>query len=82
MSEVTMANARARFGALVDEARRHAPVIVTRHGRPAVAVVDYDTWKRLSDIAEDLDAVAAYDAAKAEPGDYATLADVRTELGL
>lgn len=39
-------NARNRFSAVVDAARR-APQTVTRHGKPAVVVVAADEYERL-----------------------------------
>lgn len=42
----TVAEAKARFSELVDEARSNGPQTVTRRGRPAVVVVSSDEWER------------------------------------
>ena len=82
MSEMTMRDARAHFGDMVDQARMSEPVVVTKHGRPVAAVVGYDEWQRLVELAEDMLDIRAYDAAVAEAGDSVSLAELKAELGL
>ncbi len=42
----TIADARARFGKLVDKALSDGPQIVTRKGRETVVVVSVEDWNR------------------------------------
>lgn len=44
----TVAEAKARFSELIEEARSHGPQTVTRRGRPAVVVVSSEEWERKS----------------------------------
>jgi prevent-host-death family protein len=41
-----VAEAKARFSELIDEARAKGPQTVTKHGRKAVVVVAADEWER------------------------------------
>lgn len=77
-----MKQARDQFGRIVDEARAHEPVVVTKHGRPVAAVIDYDQWRRLTELAEDALDIEAYDAAQADPAPSIPWEDVKAELGL
>jgi antitoxin Phd len=46
MESIEIRNARAKFSALIDAAERGRPTIITRHGRPAAAVVPVeDAWR-------------------------------------
>lgn len=43
MRRASLAEAKASLGALVEEAeRRHQPILIPRHGRPAAAIVPVD----------------------------------------
>jgi prevent-host-death family protein len=46
MPNWTIAEAKAKFSALVDEARLTGPQVVTRNGRDAVVVVSVEEWQR------------------------------------
>lgn len=46
MDTWTVAEAKAKFSALVDRARDRGPQTVTRHGRMAVVVVAAEEWER------------------------------------
>ena len=72
---------RDQLGRLIDRAHSE-PVYLTRHDRRVGAIVDADTLDRLMAAAEELDDIAAYDAAKAEGGQSVTLDELRRELGL
>ena len=43
---VTIAEAKARFSQLVEEAMRGQPQLVIRRGRKAVVVLDWETYSR------------------------------------
>jgi prevent-host-death family protein len=42
----TVAEAKAKFSELVEQARTKGPQTVTRHGRTAVVVVSAEEWER------------------------------------
>jgi len=70
---------------LSDVADRRDHVVVTRNGRPAVAVVPIDEYEALEETAEilsDGDALVAIEAGVAElsRGEHVTLEDLRQEL--
>lgn len=79
--EITATKARDQLGRLIDRAHSE-PVYLTRHDRRVGAIVDVDTLDRLMEAAEELDDIAAYDAAKAEKGESVSLDELRRELGL
>lgn len=79
--EITATKARDQLGRLIDRAHSE-PVYLTRHDRRVGAIVDADTLERLMEAAEELEDIAAYDAAKTEGGESVTLDELRRELGL
>jgi antitoxin Phd len=50
MREIQLRDAKATLSAVVDDAVRGEPSIITRHGRPEAVVVGFDEWKRLSSV--------------------------------
>ena len=48
---VTVSEARQRFLQLVDEALAGDQIVVTRHGAPAVALIDFERLETLRQIA-------------------------------
>jgi antitoxin Phd len=50
MQEVQLRRAKATLSALVDDAKRGEPSIITRHGRPEAVVVGYEEWERLAHV--------------------------------
>jgi prevent-host-death family protein len=42
----TVAEAKAKFSRVIEEARTHGPQTVTRNGRSAVVVVSAEEWER------------------------------------
>jgi len=42
----TVAEAKAKFSELVDQARTGGPQTITRHGQPAVVMVSAEEWER------------------------------------
>jgi prevent-host-death family protein len=45
----TIAEAKARFGELIDRANRNGPQTITRHGRTAAVVVSAEQWENKSE---------------------------------
>lgn len=50
MREIQLREAKATLSAVVDDAVRGEPSIITRHGRPEAVVIGFDQWQRLSSI--------------------------------
>ena len=86
MPEMTVSEARACLGDVVDAARTtHDPVFLTRHGRWVAAVIDADVLERLLAAAEDLAEIVGARGAREEiaAGDAAIPWEpVKADLGL
>ena len=50
MNEIQLREAKATLSAVVDQARRGEPSIITRHGRPEAVVLGFEDWQRLSRV--------------------------------
>jgi prevent-host-death family protein len=50
MREIQLRDAKASLSAVVDDAMRGEPAIITRHGKPQAVVVSYEEWQRLSNV--------------------------------
>jgi prevent-host-death family protein len=50
MKEIQLRDAKASLSAVVDEAMRGKPAVITRHGKRQVVVVSYEEWERLSHV--------------------------------
>jgi antitoxin Phd len=50
MREIQFRDAKASLSAVVDDAIRGEPAIITRHGRPEAVIVSFAEWQRLSDV--------------------------------
>ena len=50
MREIQLREAKATLSAVVDDAVRGEPSIITRHGRPEAVVIGFDEWQRLSSV--------------------------------
>jgi antitoxin Phd len=50
MREIQLRRAKAALSAVVDDAARGEPSIITRHGKPQAVVVGFDDWQRLSNV--------------------------------
>lgn len=50
MRELQLREAKATLSAVVDDAQRGEPSIITRHGRPAAVVLSFADWQRLSEV--------------------------------
>jgi antitoxin Phd len=50
MREIQLRDAKATLSAVVDEAMRGKPAVITRHGKRQAVVVSYDEWERLSHV--------------------------------
>lgn len=50
MHEIQLRDAKATLSAVVDQAQRGEPSIITRHGRPQAVVLSFEEWQRLSQV--------------------------------
>jgi antitoxin Phd len=50
MREIQLRDAKASLSAVVDEAMRGKPAVITRHGKRQAVVVSYQEWERLSHV--------------------------------
>lgn len=80
MSTITVSEARKSFAAVIETAQREA-VVVERRGQAQAVVVSAAEYDRLMDAAEEVEDVAAFDAAMAEEGPNIPWEQVRADLG-
>jgi prevent-host-death family protein len=50
MRKVQLKDAKAKLSALVDQAARGKPSLITRHGKPEAVVLGFADWQRLSQV--------------------------------
>jgi len=50
MREIQLREAKATLSAVVDEALRGRPSVITRHGKPEAVVLSFEEWERLSRV--------------------------------
>jgi prevent-host-death family protein len=48
--KIQLKDAKARLSAVVDQAIRGKPSVITRHGKPEAVVVSFAEWERLSNV--------------------------------
>ena len=50
MRKIQLRDAKASLSAVVDEAVRGEPAIITRHGKPEAVILSFKEWERLSQV--------------------------------
>jgi antitoxin Phd len=50
MREIQLRDAKATLSAVVDDAVRGKPSIITRHGKRQAVVLGFEDWQRLSSV--------------------------------
>lgn len=80
MSTVTVSEARKSFAAVLETAQ-HEAVIVERRGEAQAVVLSPSEYQRLMEAAEEIEDVAAFDAAMAEEGPNIPWEQVKADLG-
>jgi antitoxin Phd len=50
MRKVQLKDAKANLSAVVDQATRGKPSVITRHGKPQAVIVGFADWERLSRV--------------------------------
>jgi antitoxin Phd len=48
--EIQLRDAKANLSAVVDEAVRGKPAVITRHGKPQAVILGFKEWERLSRV--------------------------------
>ena len=50
MRRIRLKDAKAKLSAVIDQATRGEPSVITRHGKPKVVILGFEDWQRLSHI--------------------------------
>ena len=50
MREIQLRDAKASLSAVVDDAVRGEPAVITRHGKPQAVIIGFREWQRLSQV--------------------------------
>jgi antitoxin Phd len=50
MREIQLRDAKAGLSAVVDDAVRGEPAVITRHGKREAVILSYQEWERLSKV--------------------------------
>ncbi len=50
MHKIQLKDAKAKLSAVVDQATRGKPSVITRHGKPEAVVLGFADWERLSRV--------------------------------
>jgi antitoxin Phd len=50
MRKIQLKDAKAKLSAVVDQATRGKPSVITRHGKPEAVVLGFADWERLSKV--------------------------------
>ncbi len=80
MTSVSASEARKSFARIIETAQ-HEAVIVERRGEPQAVVVSPAEYERLMSAAEEVDDIAAFDAAMSEEGPSIPWDQVKADLG-
>ena len=50
MHEIQLRDAKATLSAVIDQARKGEPSVITRHGRREAVVLSFEEWERLAHV--------------------------------
>jgi len=50
MREIQLKDAKANLSAVVDDALRGEPSLITRHGKPQAVLIAFEEWRKLASI--------------------------------
>ncbi len=48
--EIQLRDAKASLSAVIDDALRGEPALITRHGKPEAVILSFADWQRLSNV--------------------------------
>jgi len=68
MKSFALSDANQDFSLLIDRAAQE-PILITRQGKEAAVVISPSLYQEMTEAMEDLEDIAAYDAAKARKED-------------
>lgn len=80
MTSITASEARKSFAHVIETAQ-HEAVVVERRGDAQAVVVSPAEYDRLKSAAEEIEDIAAFDAAMAEEGPSIPWGQVKADLG-
>jgi len=80
MATIPVSEAREKLSEVVDTAQSEA-VFLERYGRPAAVLLSPARYEELLEALEDVEDVAAFDAAMAEEGENLPWEEVKADLG-
>lgn len=80
VTSISVSEARENLAQIIEAAQSEA-VVLERYGRPAAVVVSPERYEQLLEAQEEIDDLAAFDAALAEEGDNIPWEQVRSDLG-
>ena len=81
MKSFALSDARRDLPTLVDKSAKE-PILITRHGEDAAVMISPSLYEEMIEAMEELEDIAAYDAAKARKEDSVLWQDARKDLGL
>jgi len=80
MARMAVSEARENLSEALETAQGEA-VVLERYGRPAAVLLSPERYEQLMEALEDIEDVAAFDAAMAEEGDNIPWDQVKADLG-
>ena len=81
MKSFALSDARRDLPTRVDKSSKE-PILITRHGEDAAVMISPSLYEEMIEAMEELEDIAAYDAAKARKEDSVLWQDARKDLGL
>ena len=80
MSTMSVSQARQSLPSAIETAMTEA-VFLERYGKRTAVIISVERYEQLMDALEEIEDIAAYDAAMAEPGESIPWEQVKAELG-
>ncbi len=81
MTSLTISELRADIASAVKSAKK-TPVSISRHGEEVAVLISSSMYEAMLEKLEDLEDIAAYDAAKARKEESVLWSEARKDLGL
>ncbi len=81
MTSLTISELRADISKAVKSARK-SPIAISKHGEEVAVLMSKSMYEKMLDQLEELEDIAAYDAAKERREDSIPWSEARKDLGL
>jgi len=81
MTSLTISELRADISKAVKSARK-SPIAISKHGEEVAVLMSKSMYEKILDQLEELDDIAAFDAAVARKEDSISWSEARKDLGL